>query len=98
MHFDDRDLSLPGIATTLHISSSYLGKLFRTETGLFFNEYLLKVRLQMAVKKLCNSRMSVGEIAIAVGFSNQSYFNKKFRQIYRMTPAEYRRSYEDRES
>ena len=78
------------MAKQCHVSAAYLGKLFREQTGDFFNDYLLKVRLEAACQLLMEDRLRIGAIAAEVGFSSQSYFNKMFRKSYGIPPAEYR--------
>lgn len=95
--FADKTLSLQKIAKSKCISAAYLGKLFKEQTGEYFNDYLLKKRLEMALELLCDDRLNIGTIAADVGFSSQSYFNKMFRRNYGIAPAEYRRKlYEGR--
>ena len=89
--YGDNGLSLKELAAQWHISAAYLGKLFKEQTGEFFNDYLLKVRIEEAKRLLLEDKLRIGEIALEVGFSNQSYFNKMFRKIYGISPAEYRR-------
>ena len=72
-------------------SAAYLGKLFKEQTGEFFNDYLLRIRIEEAKRLLLENRLRMGEIASAVGFSNQSYFNRMFRKSCGVSPAEYRR-------
>lgn len=89
--YGDHSLSLQEMAKQCHVSAAYLGKLFREQTGDFFNDYLLKVRLEAACQLLMEDRLRIGAIAAEVGFSSQSYFNKMFRKSYGIPPAEYRR-------
>ena len=88
--FGNAELSLQELARELHISSTYLGRLFKAQIGVFFNDYLLKVRMEMAIQLLLEQKYQAGEIAAKVGFSNQSYFNKMFRREYGVTPMKYR--------
>lgn len=90
-NYAQRDISLQNIAESCCVSAAYLGKLFKEQTGEFFNDYLLKVRLKAAERFLFEGKMKIGVIAENVGFSNQSYFNKIFRREYGISPAEYRR-------
>lgn len=54
-------------------------------------EYLINYRLEIASKKLANTKMSVLAIALDTGFSDSSYFARVFRQKVGMSPLEYRR-------
>lgn len=88
--YSNANLCLGQVAQDCHISAAYLGKIFREQTGEFFNDYLLKLRLKAAESLLLENKLRIGVIAEKVGFSNQSYFNKMFRRKYGISPAAYR--------
>lgn len=83
-------LSLPALCAQLHISVSHFTSLFKASTGFTFVEYLNHVRIQHAANLLDNAGMRVSEVAEAVGFSNFSYFSKKFKEIRGVSPLQYR--------
>ena len=51
---------------------------------------LQKARFRKATELLVRTDMSIDEIAIAVGYENQSYFYRRFKEIYGMTPRKYK--------
>lgn len=92
LNYSDRDLSIAKVADLCGITSAYMGQLFYTQTGEYFNEFLLRKRLEMVVSDLIDSGRNVGSIASAAGFASQSYFNKMFHKYYGMSPVEYRKN------
>ena len=84
------DLSLNFVAQKVHMSSSYLSKVFKDETGVNFNNYVTNTRMEKAADMLLNSDMSVEGIASELGYNTPHYFIKKFRQQYGTTPKNYR--------
>lgn len=90
-HYADATLSLKKIATSQGMSPVYLGILFKEQIGELFNDYLLKVRLEGVLELLGKSKISIGEVALSVGFTSQSYLNRVFRKKFGMSPMEYRR-------
>ena len=84
------EISLTGVAQKVHVSSSYLSKIFKEETGVNFNNYVTNVRMDKAAELLLASDMSVDEIAKEIGYNTGHYFIKKFKQIYGTTPKNYR--------
>lgn len=84
------DISLMGVAQKVHVSSSYLSKIFKEETGVNFNNYVTNVRMDKAAQMLLGSDMSVDEIAKEIGYNTGHYFIKKFKEIYGTTPKNYR--------
>ena len=84
-------LRLEQIAELFGYSSSYLGKQFTAKTGLNFNTYLDKIRIDHAVDLLDNTNMKIYEIATCVGYRNVDYFHQKFKKFMNTSPAEYRK-------
>jgi len=82
-------LRLEEIARLFNYNNSYLGKLFRSSTGMYFNAWLEKVRMEKA-KELLATGMKVREAAERVGFTDQDYFYKKFRKYTGRAPSGFR--------
>lgn len=82
--------NLTRIAEDFHQSLSGISKLIKQSTGYTFQEHLQYKRFQKAVMLLMESELSVEEIAIAVGYENQSYFYRQFKNRYGVTPRTYR--------
>ena len=85
------------IAEALGISTSYLSRLFHSETGERLQDHINSVRIERAASMLLYSDMSLSEIAEYVGFPNQSYFGKIFLKYKGITPRKYRDIYRDTE-
>lgn len=83
-------LSAEMLAAVTGYSRSYLATLFKKETGLSITEFILKTRIATAVSMLENG-VRLSEIASALGFSSQSHFCARFRQVTGCTPSEYKR-------
>ena len=79
------------VAARLNISYSYMAALLRKELHVSFGGLLLKERIAAAKKLLLATDMSITEIALETGFTDSSYFIKKFRAAAGMTPHKYRR-------
>ncbi|KRL61577.1 response regulator transcription factor [Latilactobacillus fuchuensis] len=83
-------LSLSSVAGELHLNAVYLGQLFKQDTGRSFSKYLNDYRINIALEMLHSSHLDVNYIASFVGYQNQGYFYKIFKQQTGMTPSEYR--------
>lgn len=81
---------LEPLAQTLNVSPFYLSKLFKEETGDTFINYLTSMRLEKAKKLLKDSSMIIKEITAGVGYNDQNYFSKLFKQRFGVSPTEYR--------
>ncbi|NOZ23508.1 MAG: AraC family transcriptional regulator [Planctomycetes bacterium] len=85
------DLTLGEVAEHVGLSPSYFSRLFRRTTGMTFVEFLTMRRIEEARNLLLTTSMKVIDIAYHVGYADQSYFNKKFRELVGLTPLEFRR-------
>ena len=72
------------------VTPAYLGHMFKKETGIFFNDYLLHCRLERSVILMRNPNRKIKDIAETVGFTSTSYFVKCFREYKGVSPAKYR--------
>nr|WP_238357846.1 helix-turn-helix domain-containing protein [Cohnella zeiphila] len=84
------EISLHAVSERFHLNPAYLSRLFKSETGQTFNDYLSRVRLDATVELLRNEQLKVSDIASLVGYENANYFLKKFKDFYGCTPSEYR--------
>lgn len=88
-HFRE-NIYLKGIAAEFHMNPIYLGQLFRKNYGMYFNEYLLTLRIEEAKRLLRQTKKRMYEIAELVGFQNADYFATQFEKLEKMTPSDYR--------
>lgn len=83
-------LTLESVSDHVHLHPSYFSTLFKQSTGSSFKEYLNMVRIEESKRLLANTDYSIIDIAVAVGFEDQSYFSKVFRKYTGMTPKQFR--------
>lgn len=86
-------LTLEKLAAEICFSPNYLGQLFKTETGVTFNEYVNSLRLKYACSLLVFSNLTIKEIAFSAGYRSVEYFLYIFKKKLRMTPSQYRESH-----
>jgi two-component system response regulator YesN len=72
---------------------AYLGHMFKTETGVFFNDYLTRLRINRSIYLLRNPDRKIKDTAVQVGFSSTSYFEKCFKDQKGVSPLKYRMEY-----
>jgi AraC-like DNA-binding protein len=88
----DADLSLPGLAERLGLSSHQLSELMNVRLGKGFSRYLRELRVTAAKSMLIEeASASVLSIGLSVGFTSQSNFYEAFREIEGMTPGQFRK-------
>ena len=86
----DQPLTLTMVAEKIGLSPSYFSTLFHTIVGVSFREHLCRVRVEESKRLLLSSRYSLTDIAMAVGFTDQSYYCKVFRRIMGLPPGRFR--------
>src|SRR5581483_11116434 len=91
-HSHRRDLSVGSVAASLNVTPRYVQRLFEAD-GTTFSEFLTTQRLARAHRLLCepsSTPAAISTIAYDVGFGDLSYFNRRFRRQYGLTPREVR--------
>lgn len=87
----DTTLNSDRIAEKMCISKSQLNRKVRVITGGSTAVYILHVRMEKARRLLSSNDMPIGDIAMQCGFEDAGYFGRVFKQIFRMTPSQYRK-------
>jgi AraC-like DNA-binding protein len=86
-----RPITCEDAAKAAGISTAHLHGLFKQWLGVSPGRYLGEFRLQRAKDRLSGSAAPIVEIALGVGFSEQSAFTRAFRRRFGESPAAYRR-------
>lgn len=85
-----RTATLTELCGELHLPMHTLSKMIRKSTGYNFKELLQRKRLNKAIELMCDTDLSINDIIAAVGYENNSYFHRVFRERYQMTPRTFR--------
>jgi len=79
---------LADLASLTGLSRFHLLRVFRAETGLPPHEYLTQLRIERA-KQLLSAGVPISNVAVAVGFSDQSHLTRRFKRLMGVTPGQY---------
>ncbi|MCK5735095.1 MAG: helix-turn-helix transcriptional regulator, partial [Spirochaetaceae bacterium] len=71
---------------------TYFSRLFKEEAGQSFKIYLNNLRIDEAKNLLSETTLPLIEIASRVGFEDQSYFSRVFRNVVGISPGRFRRT------
>ena len=91
----DRELSVSEIAGYVNLSQKYLWRIFKEQTGMSPQHYLLVTRMNAAQRLLLNSELKISSIARSVGYDNALNFAQAYKRIYGETPSDYRNGLKD---
>lgn len=86
----DQQITLANIAKQVHLSVSRLAHLFKDQMGITLIDYLTSVRISHAKRLLLTTEHSCTTICFEVGYNNQSYFTRTFKDVSGMTPRQFR--------
>ena len=86
----DKPISLTDIAKASFLSVSRLAHIFKEQMGITLIDYLTSVRIERAKQLLFATEQSCTEICFQVGYNNQSYFTRTFKELVGMTPLQFR--------
>lgn len=89
-HFREQGIGAAAISQEFKISTSYLSRIFRADMGMSVVDYIHRLRIAEGKRLLCESTLSVGEIAQTVGFTNHWGFIRVFKRLEGITPGSYR--------
>ena len=89
---DDEAITLSRMAEKFGYSEYHISRKFREISGMAFREYLRCRRLAFALKEIRDTDKGLLEIAVDYGFSSHEAFTRAFREIYGVTPSEYRKN------
>lgn len=98
-YFDEGDSLKNGLPSVKYISSElklsqrYLSDMLRSLTGLNTQQYIQDVIVEKAKEKLSTTNLSVSEIAYELGFEHSQSFNKLFKTKTKVSPLEFRQSF-----
>ena len=84
------DITVEDIAGACGLNRSYFGKIFKSAVGKTPQEFLLNYRMIKAAELLKLTSLSIGDISNAVGYINQLHFSRAFKNVYGMSPRDWR--------
>lgn len=84
------DISVEDISAFCGLNRSYFGKIFHDTIGRSPQEFLISYRMTKAAELLKITSLSIADIGNAVGYPNQLHFSRAFKNVYGMSPRNWR--------
>ncbi|MEG0766380.1 MAG: AraC family transcriptional regulator, partial [Clostridia bacterium] len=91
-HYTDSQLTLAVVSQRVGLSAAYISRLFHNKGEKKYIDYLTDLRVQEAMRLLCQTNLQVKEITQRVGYWDTVNFQKKFKAITGLNPSEYRKT------
>jgi len=86
----DQPITLEEMAQRTYLSTAYLSRYFKQKMGIGFSRFLMNIRLKHSLKDLLYTADSISQISLKNGFPNTKSFSNLFKEVYGVTPNEYR--------
>ena len=83
-------IRMEDISQKLFFNKSYIGKIFKQETGMPVSEFIREIRINEICRQLSESDKKISDIAISCGYSDMKTFYSAFTNRTGLTPKEYR--------
>lgn len=87
-----REVTLGNLSEKFHRSNASMSRFIKNEFGMNFSDFLKKTRIEYAKNMLKETSLKIPEIAYKIGYDNESYFIRIFREYCHITPYQYRKS------
>ena len=84
------DISVENIASFCGLNRTYFGRIFKETVGKSPQQFLLSYRMSKAAQLLKLTGLSISDIGNAVGYPNQLHFSRAFKNVYGLSPREWR--------
>jgi AraC-like DNA-binding protein len=88
-HFHDPGLTLKQVSGQTGMNQRRIAGSIQQSFGCNFKTYINRLRINESKRLLVESELNMGEIAFKVGFSNQTHFNRVFKNFERISPTEF---------
>jgi AraC-like DNA-binding protein len=85
------NITLQSVAKDLGFSKFHLSRIFTHKIGYQFNDYVNRLRINMAEKLLIETDLPILSIALECGFESQRNFNRIFKEFTSVTPSKFRK-------
>ena len=83
-------ISVTMLSSVVGLSRSYFLHAFRRSVGRTPHAHIVRLRLERAMLLMRHTQRSLSDVALAVGFADQSHFCRTFRRLTGVTPAHWR--------
>jgi transcriptional regulator GlxA family with amidase domain len=86
-HIEDQSFNVVDFADEMCMSRVHLYRKLKALTGESISSFVNTIRLKVAMKLLCETDMSVKQVAYTVGFSDPKYFSRCFKKKFNYQPS-----------
>ncbi len=85
-----RDIKITDVAKYVGFNRSYFSKIFKENTNISPQSYLIQYRMKKAAELLTSTSLMIGDIARSTGYNDALCFSKVFKSVMGVSPSKYR--------
>lgn len=89
----EKNWSIQVLCQRIHVSRSYLQRMYKTYFGKSIFEELINFRIQKAKELLRDTELLISEVAVSSGYGSYAHFANQFKSQEGITPSEYREKF-----
>lgn len=90
-----RNWNIEQMAKDLHFSASRFHSLYKAQFGVSPKQDLQQIRINYAQNLLIQENVTVSQVAELIGYKNEYYFIRKFKEVMGKTPGKYRKEMQE---
>jgi AraC family transcriptional regulator len=85
----DQNLALADLAAVAHLSEFHFARQFKQTSGLPPHQFVIHQRVERAKRLIAARQLSLAQVAVEVGFSDQSQLTRHFKRLVGVTPSRF---------
>lgn len=90
--FEPKKLKTENLSRRFNISTNYLGRYFKKQTGETLQSYITHYKIRLVETRLLHSDMRMSEIANELNFTDESHLNRIFKRYHGISPTEFKKA------
>ncbi|RZF60289.1 hybrid sensor histidine kinase/response regulator transcription factor [Sphingobacterium corticibacterium] len=95
-HISDPDFNVSAFIEQMNMSRTVIYTKLKALTGQNLSTFIRLIRLKKASTLITHTPMNVSQVAYEVGFNDLKYFRESFKELYKVTPSEYKKQYQEK--
>ena len=76
------------LAKRFHLNMAYCSEVFKKLAGMTFTDYMTKLRMEYAHRKIAEGGCDLQNLALEVGYGDYFAFSKRFKKYYGISPSQ----------
>jgi AraC family transcriptional regulator len=80
-------IDIDTLATISHLTPFHFTRMFSKSVGMTPHQYVVRLRLQRALRLIREDRLGLAQVAVDTGFADQAHMSRWFKRVYGVSPS-----------